>query len=445
MTLTDVLKDFAYLSALILIGFELRKHIKVFQKFFIPTSLIAGTIGMFLSPKWLGVISPVYIPFSDSIGQWSGALVIVVCATMFLGLEINRVGRDGLATTFLSGAIHQGQLVAGLGLAALFGLFTAVPYQFGYMGVWGFYAGHGNATTVGNIIADAGCWDDAVGVGVTFATIGILCGVIIGMIIINFGAKRGLTHVKMSFADMNEGERTGYIKPELRQSVGSGVTNVSSLDPLAFQLAIVGLVIVVGVIVRAGLMKIHPIMSRFPLVGAVLISSMLVGFLINKTALRERIDRKLMSRITGTALEYMITAAIATTSRQIFIDYALPLVVISIAMVLVNLSVCFILGRRWLQDNPFETGVGLFGMACGVLATGLMLTKVIDPDNETTAATCISTSSTLGYAWQIPYMVVGSLMIFTAPALTTIISAVLLVFFLIGGELLFGRNRRRTN
>ena len=42
MTLTDVLKDFAYLSVLLLIGFALRKRITLFQRYFIPTSLIAG-------------------------------------------------------------------------------------------------------------------------------------------------------------------------------------------------------------------------------------------------------------------------------------------------------------------------------------------------------------------------------------------------------------------
>lgn len=444
LTLTDVLKDFAYLSILILVGFELRKRIKLLQKCFIPTSLIAGTIGMFLGPGWLGEAASVAIPFSDGIGQWSGVLVIVVCATMFLSLELSQVGRDGMATTFLAGAAHQGQMAAGLGIAALFGLFSALPYQFGYMGVWGFYAGHGNATTVGNIIKDAGFWDDAVGVGVTFATIGILCGVILGMVIINIGAKRGLTHVKMSFESMDEGERTGYIRPEKRVSVGSGVTSVSSLDPLAFQLAIVGLVVVIGVVVRALLMKVSPALANFPLVGAVLVSSMIVGLFINKTTLKERIDRKLMNRITGTALEYMITAAIATTSKQIFIDYALPLVAISTAMVLVNLFVCLVLGKRWLRENPFETGVGLFGMACGVLATGLMLIKVMDPDNETTASTCISTSSTLGYAWQIPYMIVGSLAFFTAPVPTTIVTVVLLAVFLIGGELIFGRKKKKA-
>lgn len=134
MTLTDVLKDFAYLSTLLLIGFELRRRIRIFQKYFIPSALIAGLPVCFLEPSWLGTVSPVYIPFSGGIGQWSGALVIFVCATMFLGLELNKVGRDGMAATFLAGFCHQAQMLLGLAIAAVFGLFIALPYQFGYMG-----------------------------------------------------------------------------------------------------------------------------------------------------------------------------------------------------------------------------------------------------------------------------------------------------------------------
>ena len=239
---------------------------------------------MFFGPNWLGTVSPIYIPFTSALSQWSGVLVIFVCATMFLGLELGSVTRNGMAATFMGGLSHQVQLVTGLIVAAICGLFMSdLPYQFGFMGVWGFYAGHGNATTVGNIMQEAGFWDDAVGVGVTFATLGMLSGVIGGMILINIGAKKGLTHVKMSFDDMPEDERTGYIKPEDRRSIGNGVTNSSSIDPLAFQLAVIGLVVVIGILERTLLIKIHPVMSNFPLVGAVLVSSMIVGFLINKS------------------------------------------------------------------------------------------------------------------------------------------------------------------
>ena len=70
-----------------------------------------------------------------------------------------------------------------------------------------------------------------------------------------------------------------------------------------------------------------------------------------------------MRRITGTALEYMITVAIANHLQTDFITYALPLIAVSIAMVLANLYGSFVLGRRWLEANWFETGVGLLASA----------------------------------------------------------------------------------
>ncbi len=282
-------------------------------------------------------------------------------------------------------------------------------------------------------------WDDALGVGVTFATIGILSGVIIGMIIINYGARKGLTKIAMRFEDLPESERTGFVSIGNRKSLGNEVTVTSSIDPLTLQAAIVGIVVTSGFLIRSILIKINPIMQRFPLVGAVLISSMIIGYFINKSKFKDYVDKPSISRINGVALDYMITAAIGTTSITIFTNYALPLLLVSIALVLVNLFFCFLLGRRWLKGDWFETGVGLFGQFCGVLATGLMLVRVVDPDNKTPAAQLISTSSTLGYMWQIPYMVVGSIAIFTAPKITTIISATFFVVCLIAGELIHKR------
>lgn len=440
MKLTDVLHDFAFISLLLLVSFILRNRIRFLQRYFIPGALIAGFLGMLLGPEVLGKVSPIYIPFTSSLSQWAGVLVVVVCATQFLGLELGKVNRDVMATTFLAGTLHQTQLLTGLGITFLCGKFIPkLPLVFGFMPVWGFYGGHGNAATVGVIIQDAGHWKDAVSVGITFATIGILSGVIGGMILINFGAKRGYTHVKMSFSSMPASERTGYVEEGQRAVIGAGVTNSSVLDPLAFQICIVGLVVVTGTILRNILVSLSPAMSNFPLVGAVLVCSMIYGTIINKTSLKRYIDRPTMNRITGTALEYMIAAAIATTSLEIFVSYAVPLLLISAAIIALNILFCVGIGRIWLRKNWFETAVGLYGQVCGVLATGLMLVKVVDPKNETVAAQCISASSTWGYAWQIPYMLVGSLAIITNPGAVVAVSILFFLVCLIGGQILFGR------
>ena len=62
-----------------------------------------------------------------------------------------------------------------------------------------------------------------------------------------------------------------------------------------------------------------------------------------------------LQRVLGGGIRACLLYTSATTSRQVFVSYALPLVLISICMVLVNLFVCLVLGKRWLQDNPFET------------------------------------------------------------------------------------------
>lgn len=443
MKLTDVLQDFAIISILLMLSCWLRNKIRLLQKFFIPSALIAGFLGMALGPSVLGQLSPVYLPVSSSLSDWATVLVIIVCATQFLGLELGKVNRDVMATTFLAGVLHQTQLLIGLGVAFLCSLFmTDLPLVFGFMPVWGFYGGHGNAATVGVIIEEAGIWEEAVSVGVTFATVGILSGVIGGMILINYGARKGYTHVRMNFSSMPESERTGYIEEKMRPSIGSAVTNTSVIDPLAFQLCIVGVVVVIGTVLRNLLVSASPVMSNFPLVGAVLVTSMACGAFLNKTSLKKYTDKQTMNRITGTALEYMIAAAIATTSLEVFINYAVPLVLTSALIILFNVLICIGFGKRWFSENWFETAVGLYGQVCGVLATGLMLVKVVDPKNETSAAQCISASSTLGYAWQIPYMLAGSLAMASNPAAVTAVTAAFFSFCLIGGQLLFGGKRK---
>ena len=75
MTLTTVLIDISTISALLFVGFLIRQKIPFFYKYYIPTSLIAGILGLLLGPQVLGQLSPIHLHFSQSADSRSGIAV----------------------------------------------------------------------------------------------------------------------------------------------------------------------------------------------------------------------------------------------------------------------------------------------------------------------------------------------------------------------------------
>ena len=59
MTLMDVAHDFAVVSILLAIGYFLRMKVKLFQRLFLPASIIGGLIGLIIVPGIDGKIEVV--------------------------------------------------------------------------------------------------------------------------------------------------------------------------------------------------------------------------------------------------------------------------------------------------------------------------------------------------------------------------------------------------
>ena len=446
MTLTDVLVDFAMVSVLLMIGAWLRRKLKFLQLYYIPVSLIAGVLGLVLGPQVLGKVSPVCFSFSGSIGQWAGVLSAIVFSCSFLGLRLEKVSGSAMQTYFMAGTIHQLQVIVGLTATFLLGfVFTDLKMGFGILPVLGFYGGHSMAIAGGTIYDDAGYMVSGAQVGATFGTIGLLCGVILGMVVINRAAQKGITKVKMKREELPESMLTGFIKPEERPSIGSAVTSSAALDPLGAQFMMVGFIILCGHILRTVLIGINPFFKNLPLFACCLIFSAIFCIATQNTKkVNNMIDRKTVVRISGAALEYMIAANLATTSLSVFTTYAVPLIAVGAAVAIITYVACFWISRWVLpKEDAFETSVGLFGQCNGVLATGLLLLKVVDPEFETNAATNITSSSTLGYTYQLQYTLVFVALLMTRPLFVYVWSWGLLIL-LLGAGIFFGRKYRRA-
>ncbi|MDU4962356.1 MAG: sodium/glutamate symporter [Sporomusaceae bacterium] len=438
MDLTAVLRDFAAISVLLAAGYFLRKSVKLFQTYFIPASLIGGVLGLLLGPQVLGLHTSFSLVYSDSISQWATILLAVVFAAAFLGEQMGRLSKPALSATLLAGTSHQLQAVFGVAVAFLLAMFIPdLPLGFGLLPVYALYGGYGFAIAAGVIFADSGYWADGVAVGATLSTLGIIFGIILGMIIINIGVRKGVSKQDYDAAKIAAGIKTGYVEVKEREPIGLGVSKPSSLDPLALQLALVGIVIACGVVLRSALISLDPFWNHLPLFASTLICSGLAGIVLDQTGLAKYVDKETVNRISGVALDYMIAAAIATTSITVFATYIIPMTIMALIMFALTVWVCFYFGKRWCSRDWFEVSLGIFGMAMGVLSTGLLLIKVVDPDHKTIAAETAAAASTLGYVYQLPYVLLFPFLIMSDPQFVFICSVVILVAFLLIGEVCF--------
>lgn len=443
--IATVLYDLGILSVLLLLGIFLRKNVKFFQNIYVPASLLGGFCGLLLGPQVLGALAGVSLPISSTIGKWPGVLVNIVLGVSFFGSEQkSNFGRTALSAVTVGGVVHQTQVVVGLIVTMIMMMFyTDLPLAFGLTPVYGFHGGHGTANAAGAALEAAG-WADGVSVANTMATAGLISGIVIGMIIINIGVRRGYAKLVSKPQDVPQAIKEGIVPVGERTSIGSAVTYNDALDPLALQLAFVGIILLMAKLLSTGLVAIHPILSNVPEFACAMICGALLSWVMKRLGLSHYIDRPTINRISGVALDFLVCSAIATLSIKVFALYLVPLVVTIVVIIIVNLFVNFYFSWKVFDDDWFERALCSYGLESGVLATGLMLLRVVDPRFETSGRESGAASAALCYPWSLPYIMIMPALSMSLPAwMILAISAALLVVFLIIARVFFWHPERK--
>lgn len=437
-----VLYDLGILSVLLILGIF---NIRFFQNIYIPASLLGGFCGLLLGPQVAGALFSFSLPVGSTISKWPGVLVNIVLGVSFFGTTQNKkFGRTALSAVTVGGIVHQTQVVVGLIITMIMMLFyTNLPLAFGLTPVYGFHGGHGTANAAGAALEAAG-WADGVSVANTMATAGLLSGIIIGMVVINIGVRRGYSKLVSKPQDVPQSIKEGIVPVEQRSSIGSGVTYHDALDPLALQLSFVGIILLMAKLLSSGLVAIHPVLSNVPEFACAMISGAVLSFVMKKLGLKHYIDRPTISRISGVALDFLVCSAIATLSVKMFALYLVPLVVTIVGIIIVNLIVNFYFSWKVFDDDWFERALGSYGLESGVLATGLMLLRVVDPKFETTGQESAAASAALCYPWSLPYIMIMPALAFSlSPWVILGISAALLFVFVMIARLFFWHSERK--
>lgn len=378
--------DAGMILALLLIGKLCRAKIKFIQKLFIPPSLIAGILALAFGPNGLG-----WLPISNNLGAYSAILIAVVFAALPLSspsVKFSEVaGKVGPMWAYSQfGMFFQWAVLGLLGVILLTPIFGVHP-AFGIMCPVGFYGGHGTAAAMGATFQGMG-WEDALSLGMTTATVGVILGVICGVLFIKLATKKHQTAYVTDFAELPDELRSGLVPEEKRDDLGKATISSISLEHYSLHLGIV-FVCAFGGYLLTQLVKTNFSVGGDPLDIPVFLTAYLVGllgkFLLDKTKASYYVEQKTISNISGTATDLLVACGVGAINLKVVTANALPLVVLLALGIGVTMFLCFYFARHLYKEDWFEKAIFAWGWWTGTMAIGIALLRIVDPKNESHA------------------------------------------------------------
>jgi glutamate:Na+ symporter, ESS family len=382
--------DVCILSILLGMATYLKNTFKIFQKFLVPNSIIAGFLGLILGPEVLKIL-----PFSlDRLGT----LVYHLMAIGFISLSLKDRKRDKskgvINTGFIIVSTYVIQGILGLALSLLL-FYTFFPNLFPPMGLLlplGYGQGPGQAYSIGKQWELSGFIHGS-NVGLTIATLGFMWACLGGVPLMNYLIKSK----KMKCSYKNPDHKMSTI--EETDSAGD-IPLSESIDRISVQLFLIGIVYYITYLFTRGIGNLLVNYGSFGLTLSNLLwgFNFIIGALFaiafriffdklkeRKIMLRNYPNDFLLSRISGGCFDFMITASIAGISISMLKDYWIPIAIISTLGGILSVFYIVIIVKKCFKNDVLENTLASYGMLTGTLSTGLALLREVDPNFESTA------------------------------------------------------------
>lgn len=387
------LESAVVLAIILSIARFIKRGSNVLQRFFIPSALVAGVMGLILGPQVLGTIT------ADVTKYWAGwpkHLITIVFAGLFLGKIIpsrREVWRAGGPMIAFGNTLAWGQYVVGilLSLLILGPVFKASPLSGALIEI-SFEGGHGTAAGLAPTFEKIG-WSAGTDIALTLATFSIVMAILLGVLIVN------IYNWKNHHNSADEQEERAK---QRRQMIRSGYNIISlgkkvNTNPIAILINLGAFAVAIGLgwAMQQGLIYLEDVLLtgrtdlRFfpylPLFPLAMIGGLLLQFLLRKFNQQTLIQRRTAEIISSIALDILITSAIATVSLKTVGDNLPVIIILGVAGVAWILFGFLVLAPRMFPTFWFQKGLTNMGQSMGMTATGLLLGRLADPSNKSKA------------------------------------------------------------
>ena len=376
----DFLMDMSLMSILLFIAQYMRSKVKIIQNLYLPSSLLAGIMGLILSDQVLGII-----PFSESISSYAYLGIVVLFASLFIGREdkgsfkkvINEVGDT--FTLNLAAEIGQFGFALFAGTIIITRFFPEVNQAFSILMPAGFVGGHGYAAAIGGTLQEVGGWEEAITIGQTFATLGLLCGILGGLLLINIATKKGYTRLVKSMGQLPKSMQTGLVPKEERTVMGDNTVNPMSIDPLSWHILLVLVATAGGFYVQGWLKIVFPGIT-LPMFSLSMLAGIVVQYVLKFVKMDGYVDKRIMTRIGSSVTDYLVAFGVASIQLSIVIKYAVPIMIMLACGLFFAVFFVFFIGRKLFHNYWFERSIFIYGWSTGVVAMGVTLLRIVDPE-----------------------------------------------------------------
>ena len=411
--LLSVFFAFVLLGLLILVARFVKYHVRLFQTLYLPESIIAGAIALLLGPAVFGAIATSFGVDSESYlaggifpetistvwSQCPGVFINVVFAALFLGEFIPNpkdIWRKASPQVAFGQTIAWGQYVIGLLLTLLIltPLFGLDPIVGSLIEV-AFEGGHGTAAGMAQTFTNLD-FPEGGDLAIGLATVGIITGVVAGTVLADWGRRQG--YIQTDPSEVREGDAQFQEMVETEsarnQENRASLTQNMLIDPLTLNFGFTGLAVVIGWIILQVLTFIESVtwgrgglelIAAVPLFPMALVGGIIVQLAMRSLGLDSLIMRRLQERIAGVALDVVVVTALATIALTVIGANLGAFIILAVAGIAWNILAFIYIAPKMLPVYWFERGLGDLGQSMGVTATGILLIRMVDPENRTGA------------------------------------------------------------
>ena len=373
-----IVVDLGIISALMLLGKLIRVKVKGIQYFLIPPAVIAGIFGLILGPEVLG-----WLPLSGCLGTYAGVLIAFVFAALPFTSTSNarEVGKVKRMWGYSQGGMLLQWGFAGLlGILILKQVWPMLHDSFGITMPAGFCGGHGSAAALGDSFAKFGR-DEVLSLAMTSATVGIISSIVIGLIYLRIGTKRGCSACLTEAEKLPEELRTGILDAENRKSIGDDVFSGISISTITFNLSVIALVVLCGYLASKGVTRLAPSLE-LPVFSCAYIAGIIIKFIFDKAKVSDKVSPKISSSLSGMFTDYLVAFGIASIKISVVSQYLVPMIVLIFCGLIFTSIYVYFAAKYIFKEYWFEKAMFSWGWFTGTMAMGMALLRIADPEGR---------------------------------------------------------------